>query len=59
MKKLSNQQLIRQEISYIAFLEKRINSKNYQSKVSKEVIEKDKDKLKKAALKLRLLQGKF
>jgi len=59
MKKLSKQQQIRHEEEYVAFLEKRLASKNFQSNESAEVIAKTQEKLKKAKLKLRLLQGKF
>ena len=47
---------IKQEKEYIAFLEKRLASKNYQARATPEEIEKDKEKLKKARLKLRLLE---
>ena len=59
MKKISKQQQILHEKKYLAFLEKRLASKNFRSNESVEEIQKTEDKLKKAKLKLRLLQGKF
>lgn len=58
-KKPSKQQQISHEVDYIAFLEKRLGSNHFRSNESPEVIAKTEDKLKKARLKLRLLQGKF
>jgi hypothetical protein len=56
-KKNTKQDLISQEEKYVAFLKKRINSKNYQKTVSKEVLEKDKQSYENAKLKLRVLKG--
>ena len=42
---------------YIAFLEKRVASKNYKNNVSKEEFQKTQEKLKKAKLRLRILRG--
>ena len=56
-KKLTSQELISQEEKYVAFLKKRINSKNYQKTVSKEVLDKDKQNYENAKLKLRVLKG--
>jgi len=59
MKKLSKQQQVRHEEEYIAFLEKRLGSQHFISNESEETVEKTREKLKKAKLKLRLLTGKF
>jgi hypothetical protein len=59
VKKPGKQQQIRQEEDYVAFLEKRLASKNFRNNVSEEEVKKTEEKLKKARLKLRLLQGKF
>jgi len=59
MKKPSKQQESRHEEDYIAFLEKRLASKNFRANESEETVKKTEEKLKKARLKLRLLQGKF
>ena len=48
---------IKHEKAYIAFLEKQLASKNYLSRAKPEEIEKQKEKLKKARFKLRLLEG--
>jgi len=50
---------IKQEADYVAFLSKRVNSKNFKNNVSEEEFAKTKEKLEKAKLKLRLLTGKF
>lgn len=50
---------IKQETEYIAFLEKRLASKNFRNNVSDDEYEKTKLKLSKARLKYRLLTGKF
>lgn len=50
---------IKQETDYIAFLEKRIKSKNFKANVSAAEFDKTKLKLDKAKLKLRLLTGKI
>jgi len=47
---------IKQEIDYIAFLEKRLNSENYKKNVSKEEYSKTEQKLKKARLVLKILK---
>lgn len=57
-KKLTKAQEINQEIGYIAFLEKRLGSKNFHNNVTVEEVEKTKEKLKKARFRLRLLEGK-
>ena len=57
--KLTRQQEIKQEEEYVAFLEKRLASKNYKSNVSEEEYNKTKAKLEKARLKLRLLNSQF
>ena len=48
---------IEQEQQYIAFLEKRVASKNFRANVSKEEYNATKAKLKKARLVLKLLQS--
>ena len=51
---------LKQEQDYVAFLKKRVESKNYEKNVSKEEFEKTKAKYDKAKFKLRLLeQGKI
>ena len=50
---------VKQETEYIAFLEKRLSSKNFKNNVSEEEVNKTKLKLDKAKLKLRLLTGKL
>ena len=47
---------LKQEQDYVAFLKKRIESKNYKRNVSAEEFEKTKAKYKKAKFKLRLLE---
>jgi hypothetical protein len=44
------------EEEYVAFLKKRLESKNYKENVSKEEYEKTKEKYEKAKLKLRFLK---
>ena len=58
-KKLSKQQQIRHEEDYVAFLQKRLASKNFKSNVTPEEYEKTKQKYDKAKLRLRLLKGEF
>ena len=48
---------IKHEQDYIAFLEKRLKSKNFKNNVSKEEYDKTKLKLDKVRLKLKLLVG--
>lgn len=48
---------LEQEKNYIAFLEKRLASKNFRNNVSKEEVGKTEQKLKKAKLVLKLLQS--
>jgi hypothetical protein len=51
---------LKQEQDYVAFLKKRLESKNYKSNVSSEEFEKTKAKYDKAKFKLRLMeQGKI
>ena len=50
---------IKHEEEYIAFLRKRLDSKNFKSNVSPEEYVKTQQKLDKAKLKLRLLKGEF
>jgi uncharacterized membrane protein len=49
--------ILKETKQYIEFLEKRLASKNYQANVSKEVQEKEREKLKKAKLRVKLLGG--
>lgn len=58
-KKMSKQQEIRHEEEYLAFLKKRLESKNFKNNVSQEEFDKTKNKYEKAKLKLRLLKGEF
>lgn len=55
MSSKKNQPTTKQRQDYIAFLEKRINSKNYKNNVSAAEFEKTKEKLDKERLKLKLL----
>lgn len=48
---------IKQEEQYLEFLQKRLNSKNYKSNVSKEEYEKTKLKYEKVKLKLKFLKN--
>jgi hypothetical protein len=48
---------IKQEEDYLAFLKKRIESKNYKNGVSAEEFEKTKLKYEKAKLKLKFLKN--
>lgn len=52
----TNQQRIKHEKDYIAFLETRLKSKNFRKNSSLEEIEKTENKLKKAKLVLRTLE---
>lgn len=56
---MSKQQEIRHEEEYLAFLKKRLESKNFKNNVSQEEFDKTKNKYEKAKLKLRLLKGEF
>lgn len=56
MSKKNNKSPLQHEIDYIAFLEKRLASKNFHARVSVEEVEKTKAKLKKARLVLKILQ---
>lgn len=47
---------LQQEQEYVAFLKKRLESRNYKSNVSIEEYEKAKEKYEKAKLKLRFLK---
>jgi hypothetical protein len=47
---------LKQEQDYVAFLKKRLESKNYKKNVSSEEYEKTKAKYDKAKFKLRLLE---
>ena len=53
-----NEKRIKQEEDYVAFLERRVKSKNYKKNVSHEEFEKTEKKLKKARLVLRMLEKK-
>ena len=44
------------ETEYVAFLEKRLASKNFQANSTPEEVEKTKEKLKKARLKLKFMK---
>ncbi len=57
MKKLTKQQEIKQTEDYIAFLRKRLDSKNYKANVSVEEYEKTKEKLDKAKFRLKIMKG--
>jgi len=48
---------IQQEEKYVAFLKKRVESKNFKENVTKEEFDKTKLKYKKAKLKLRMMKG--
>ena len=48
---------IKHEEDYIAFLEKRLSSKNFKANVSKEEFDKTAEKLKKAKLVLKILRS--
>lgn len=56
MKKKTKQDKIQQEQRYITFLEKSLASKNFHDKVSPEIVQLTKEKLKKAKLVLRCLK---
>ena len=47
---------LQKEEEYVAFLKKRLDSKNYKNNVSMEKYEKTKEKYEKAKLKLRFLK---
>ncbi len=54
--KKNKQQELKETNEYVAFLEKRLASKNYKANVSAEEYEACKDKLKKARFRLKLLK---
>lgn len=56
MKTPSRQQQVKETAQYVAFLEKRLASKNFKANVSAEEFEKTQEKLKKARLRLKLLK---
>jgi len=56
-KKPNKQQLIKNEEAYVEFLKKRLESKNYQSRVSPEELANTKEKYDKAKLKLKVLKS--
>lgn len=58
-KKMTKGQEIKHEEEFIAFLRKRLDSKNFKSNVSEEEYAKTQAKYDKAKLKLRLLKGEF
>ena len=55
----SKREQIKHEEDYVAFLETRLKSKNFNSRVTKEEVQKTELKLAKAKLKLKLLTGKL
>ena len=55
-KKLTKAQEIKQTEEYIAFLRKRLDSKNYKANVSAEEYEKEKAKLDKAKFRLKIMK---
>jgi hypothetical protein len=54
----ADQKRIKHEQDYIEFLERRVKSANFKKNVSPEEYEKTEQKLKKAKLVMRVLQGK-
>lgn len=56
-KKLSKAEEAKQTQDYIAFLEKRLASKNYKAKVPPEEYAKEKAKLDKARFRLKIMKG--
>ncbi len=55
-KKLNKAQQLKQEEDYVAFLKKRIDSKNYKNSVSEEEYQKTLAKYDKAKLKLKFFK---
>lgn len=55
-KKKKDRDIFKETENYVAFLEKRLASENYKRNVSEEEYNKEKEKLKKAKLRLRLWQ---
>lgn len=53
---MKNKPTLKQEQDYLAFLKKRLESKNYKQNVSPEEFEKTKAKYDKVKFKLRLLE---
>jgi len=53
----NKQDRVKQEINYVEFLKKRLNSEHYKASVTKEEYEETKKKYDKAKLVLRLLQS--
>lgn len=58
MSKNKKRDVVADTKQYVAFLEKRLASKNYKANVSKEEYDKTKEKLDKARLRLKLLSPK-
>lgn len=56
MKKLTNQERIKREEDYVAFLQKRLSSEHYKANVSEEEFDKTKGKYDKAKLVLKILK---
>ena len=56
MAKKNTAQIIKETEQYVAFLEKRLASKNYQARVSADEQQKEREKLKKARTRLKLLK---
>lgn len=56
MAKKNKQQELKHEEDYVAFLEKRLASKNFVANVTTDEYNKTKEKLKKARFKLRTLK---
>ena len=48
---------LKQEVEYVEFLKKRLNSAHYKASISKEEYEKTKQKYDKAKLVLKILKG--
>ncbi len=57
-KKKTTAQVIKETEQYVAFLEKRLASKNYKAAVSADEFNKEKEKLSKAKTRLKLLKPK-
>lgn len=56
-KKLTKEDLIKNEEKYVTFLQKRLQSENYKKNVTGEEYEKEKLKYDKSKFKLRIMKG--
>lgn len=57
-KKMTKQEELAHEREFVAFMKKRVESKNFKANVAPEEFQKAKEKYDKAKFRLRILEGK-